>query len=199
MENNFYSVLLTLVSNNKDKFLGLLRRNGVLVNSKISADELTNVIISAMTKSESFKKEVVLFMSVLMSEKQDSGFANFGGNAFNVWRPESDTIFGTNTQTPTTTTSTTSTTTATPSKEFEQTTFGKITGSVFSLFDKYMQSEELKTRQKEATASQNIKASEVKLAELDKTPKTNTGLIVGLTIGGLALVGALVFFITKKK
>ena len=48
MENNFGLILLTQVSGNKEKFLGLLRRNGVLVNTNISNEDLTNMILKAM-------------------------------------------------------------------------------------------------------------------------------------------------------
>ena len=76
MENNFGLILLDLVRKNKDKFLGLLRRNGVLVNTNISSEDLTNMILKAMQKSESFKKETILLMGVLMGNS-DNSFANF--------------------------------------------------------------------------------------------------------------------------
>jgi hypothetical protein len=50
MKNNFGLLLLNLVRANKDKFLGLLRRNGVIVSSDVSAEFLTNLILRAMQK-----------------------------------------------------------------------------------------------------------------------------------------------------
>jgi hypothetical protein len=63
-------------------YVPLANRNGVLVNPKISSESLTNTIISAMTKSESFKREVVLLMTVLISDVKDDNFANIGGVTF---------------------------------------------------------------------------------------------------------------------
>jgi hypothetical protein len=199
MENNFYSTLLNLVTSNKDKFLGLLRRNGVLVNPKISSESLTNTIISAMTKSESFKREVVLLMTVLISDVKDDNFANTNGT-FSTLSPISPTLGYTNKYIPQTTNETTSTTTTTttqPAKAFGDTTVGKITDGLFSAFDKYLQSQQIKVREKEASAGQSIKADEVRLAELEKD-KDKTGLYVGLAIGGVAVVGLLVYLIAKK-
>ena len=79
MENNFGLILLDLVGKNKDKFLGLLRRNGVLVSTNVSNENLTNMILKAMQKSESFKKETIMLMGVLMAESSDDSFANSNG------------------------------------------------------------------------------------------------------------------------
>ncbi len=198
MENNFYSTLLNLVTNNKEKFLGLLRRNGVLVNPKVSSESLTNTIISAMTKSESFKREVVLLMTVLISDVKDDNFANTTGSTFSPTNPFSGLPTFDPNAFSTSTTSTTATTTSQPAKAFEDTTVGKITGGLFSAFDKYLQSQQIKVREKEASAGQSIKADEVRLAELNAQKPSNTGLYVGLAIGGVAVVGLLVYLIAKK-
>ena len=62
MENNFGLILLDSVRKNKDKYLGLLRRNGVLVSTNTSNEDLANMILKAMQKSDSFKKEAILLM-----------------------------------------------------------------------------------------------------------------------------------------
>jgi hypothetical protein len=196
MENNFGQILLQLVRTNKDKFLGLLRRNGVLVNTNVSNEVLTNTVLKAMQKSESFKKEAILLMGVLMSSS-DSSFANFStsspfGNlpTFdpNVFSPKDNT--------------TTTTTTNKPKKDFADTTVGKITDGLFGVFDKYLQSQEIKVREKEADTVAKGSDNEVKLKEIEKAKdedKGNVGLYIGLGIGGLALVGVLVYVIAKKK
>ena len=86
MENNFDLILLDLVRRNKDKFLGLLRRNGVLVNPNTSNVNLTNMLLGAMKKSESFKKEAIILMSVLTSGT-DSNFTNMSGSSFSPSNP----------------------------------------------------------------------------------------------------------------
>lgn len=196
MENNFGLILLDLVRKNKEKFLGLLRRNGVLVNTNTSNENLTNMILKAMQKSESFKKETILLMGVLMSSS-DSSFANFTN------LPQfSETLGYTNKYIPQTT-STTTTTTDKPKKDFADTTVGGIFDKLFTIGNKYLESKELDVRKVEAETTGKISENELKLEELggkekDKD-KSNVGLYIGLGIGGLALVGLLFYVISKKK
>jgi hypothetical protein len=198
MENNFGLILLDLVRKNKDKFLGLLRRNGVLVNTNTSNEDLTNMILKAMQKSVSFKKETILLMGVLMGNS-DGSFANVEGAFANVWRPTTDTIFGTGGGSTTTTT----TTTNKPKKDFADTTVGGIVDKLFTIGNKYLESKELDVRKVEAETGGKISDNEVKLNESDgkekDDEKSNVGLYIGLGVGGLALVGLLVYVISKKK
>jgi hypothetical protein len=195
MENNFGLILLDLVRKNKDKFLGLLRRNGVLVNTNTSNEDLTNMILKAMQKSESFKKETILLMGVLMSSS-DSSFANFTD------LPQfSDTLGYTNKYIPQTTNQTTSTTTTKtdkPKKDFADTTVGGIFDKLFIIGNKYLENKELDVRKVEAQAGQAIAVSNIP-SNVPPPPKSNTGLYIGLGVGGLALVGLLVYVISKKK
>lgn len=196
MENNFGLILLTQVSGNKEKFLGLLRRNGVLVNTNISNEDLTNMILKAMQKSESFKKETILLMGVLMGSS-DSSFLNAPGPFDNVWRPTTDTIFGTGG-------GSTTTTTDKPKKPFSETTVGTIFDKLSQLGNAYLKNKELDVRKSEAKAGGKISDNQVILnesggKEKDDDGKSNVGLYIGLGVGGLALVGLLVYVIAKKK
>lgn len=192
MENNFGLILLDLVRTNKEKFLGLLRRNGVLVNTNISNENLTNMILKAMQKSESFKKETILLMGVLMSSS-DSSFANVEGPFDNVWRPTTDTIFGTGV-------GSTTTTTDKPKKDFADTTVGGILDKLFVIGNKYLENKELDVRKVEAQAGQAIAVSNNTTSNTPPPPpKSNVGLYIGLGVGGLVLVGLLVYVISKKK
>lgn len=196
MENNFGLILLTQVSGNKEKFLGLLRRNGVLVNTNISNEDLTNMILKAMQKSESFKKETILLMGVLMGSS-DSSFLNAPGPFDNVWRPTTDTIFGTGG-------GSTTTTTDKPKKPFSETTVGTIFDKLSQLGNAYLKNKELDVRKSEAKAGSKISDNQVILnesggKEKDDDGKSNVGLYIGLGVGGLALVGLLVYVIAKKK
>lgn len=206
MENNFGQILLNLVSTNKDKFLGLLRRNGVLVNTNISNLGLTNMILKAMRKSETFKNEAFLLMSVLMSENNPylnfanmGGYSNVTGTSFNPTNPFS----ALPTFDPNAFASSESTSSTTAKKDFEDTTVGTILDKLFTLGNTYLTKEELAVRKAEAQAGQNISNNEVRILELgdDKKDdeKSNTGLYVGLAIGGVAVVGLLVYLIAKKK
>lgn len=203
MENNFGQILLNLVSTNKEKFLGLLRRNGVLVNTNVSNVDLTNMLLKAMQKSETFKKEAILLMGVLMSGKESySNFEGFGN------LPTFGTNLGFNSKyIPTTTNETTTTTETTTKKDFADTTVGNIVDKLFKLGEGYLKNKEYDARITEAKEGGRISENKVKLAELggesdddgkDKD-KDKTGLYVGLAVGGVAVVGVLVYLIAKKK
>ena len=201
MENNFGLILLTQVSGNKEKFLGLLRRNGVLVNTNISNEDLTNMILKAMQKSESFKKETILLMGVLMGSNDDA-FANFtSSNPFGGLPTFDSSLFGNETQTAQATTTSTS---DAPKKPFSETTVGTIFDKLSQLGNAYLKNKELDVRKVEAKTGGKISENQVKLnesggKEKDDDGKSNTGLYVGLAIGGVALIGLLVYLATKKK
>lgn len=197
MESNFGLILLVQVSKNKDKFLGLLRRNGVLVNSNVSNQELTNMVLKAMQKSETFKRETILLMSVLMSESNDGNFANMGGSSFSSSSPFS----GLPTFDPnafSSSSSSTSTSTTQPKKEFADTTVGKVTNQLFGAFDKFLQNKELDVRKVEAQAGQVIATTQGGSSSTPP-PKSNTGLYVALGLGGVVVVGLLIYLVAKKK
>jgi hypothetical protein len=201
MENNFGQILLQLVRTNKDKFLGLLRRNGVLVNTNVSNEVLTNTILKAMQKSESFKKEAILLMGVLMAESNDGAFSNYTG--FSTLPTFGTGVGYTSTLIPTATTTTSETTTTTnakPKKDFADTTVGTIFDKLFTIGNAYLTNKELDVRKAEAQAGTVIATSGSNTGVVTPTPpKSNTALYVGLGLGGLALVGALVYVIAKKK
>lgn len=195
MENNFGLILLDSVRKNKEKYLGLLRRNGVLVNTNTSCEDLTNMILKAMQKSDSFKKEAILLMGVLTSEKGDVNFANASGYFSNL------PTFDPNVFAPsgTSTTSTTTTTSTKPKKDFADTTVGTIFDKLFTLGNKYLENKELDVRKVEAQAGQVIAQTGNTQAQSTPAPTSNTGLYVALGIGGVALVGVLVYVIAKKQ
>lgn len=194
MENNFGLILLDLVGKNKDKFLGLLRRNGVLVGTNVSNEDLTNMILKAMQKSESFKKETIMLMGVLASS--DKNFSNYTG--FSNLPTFSDSLFGDDKKTTTSTTTTNKT-----KKDFADTTVGGIVDKLFTLGNSYLQNKELDVRKVEARTGGKISDNEVILDTKKKTKddeeKSNTGLYVALGIGGIALIGALIYVVSKKQ
>lgn len=203
MENNFGLILLTQVSGNKEKFLGLLRRNGVLVNTNISNEDLTNMILKAMQKSESFKKETILLMGVLMGSNDDA-FANTNGFFDKLKNNVSTEIGYENKYLKQTDTNIESATSDAPKKPFSETTVGTIFDKLSQLGNAYLKNKELDVRKVEAKTGGKISENQVKLnesggKEKDDDGKSNTGLYVGLAIGGVALIGLLVYLATKKK
>jgi hypothetical protein len=152
------------------------------------------MILKAMQKSESFKKETILLMGVLMGNS-DSSFANFSTSSPFSSLP----TFDPNIFSPTTTTTNTTTTkTDEPKKDFGDTTVGSILDKLFTLGNKYLENKELDVRKVEAQAGQAIAVSNIP-SNVPPPPKSNTGLYIGLGVGGLALVGLLVYVISKKK
>jgi len=198
MENNFGLILLNLVRNNRDKFLGLLRRNGVLVNAEVSNEDLANMILGAMKKSESFKKETALLMSVLVPQS-DSSFSNFTSSQF------TPTSFNTTpisqSVQPLVATTSTTTSDSKDKKKFEETTTGQIFGNLMNLANSYLKGKELDVRKEEARAVTQVGGSTPTSVDLgaDVPKKSNTGLYIGLGIGGLAIAGLIFYLVTKKK
>jgi hypothetical protein len=151
-----------------------------------------------MDKSESFKTEVLLLMSVLSN---DNAYSSFTG------LPTFSSESGINYQSqyfPSSTTATTTSTTSTDTKkEFGDTTFGQVFDKLLQGFNSYTNLKMSEADKAKAIASANISSNEVKLQESggskkdDEKPKV--GLYIGLAVGGLALVGALVYLIAKKK
>ena len=196
MENNFGLILLDSVRKNKDKYLGLLRRNGVLVSTNTSNEDLANMILKAMQKSDSFKKEAILLMGVLIAETSDGSFANYNGYFGNL--PKFDENLFSSPGSPTTTPKTTTKT----KKDFADTTVGGIVDKLFTIGNKYLENKELDVRKVEAETGGKISDNKLILdtKEKDKpNEKSNVGLYIGLGVGGLALVGVLVYVITKKQ
>lgn len=198
MENNFGLILLDSVRKNKEKYLGLLRRNGVLVSTNTSSEDLTNMILKAMQKSDSFKKEAILLMGVLISEKGDVNFANVSGYFSNLPTFDSNLFAPSGTST----TSTTTTTSTKPKKDFADTTVGNIVDKLFTIGNKYLENKALDVRKVEAQTGGKISDNQVILDKKEKDnpdEKSNVGLYIGLGVGGLALVGLLVYVISKKQ
>lgn len=188
MENNFGLILLDSVRNKKENYLGLLRRNGVLVDTKISNEDLTNKILKAMQKSDAFKTETITLMTVLMNNG-NSDFLNVDGK-FNF-----DPLgLGT-------TTTTTTATTTKPKKDFADTTVGTVFDKLFQTANLYLQNKDLDVRKAEAQAGQVIATSTggTQYNVPTTAPKNNTGLYVALGVGGVAVVGLLIFLAVKKK
>lgn len=200
MENNFGLILLDLVRKNRDKFLGLLRRNGVLVNAEVSNEDLANMILGAMKKSESFKRETALLMSVLISES-DSSFSNFTSPFPSSNLDTSPISGGVQPLLGGTTSGTSGTSSKDDKKEFEDTTTGQIFSGLMGFANSYLKGKELDVRKEEARAVSQVGGSTPINLDLgaDAPKKSNMGLYVGLGIGGLAIAGLIFYLVTKKK
>jgi len=182
--------MLNAVRGNREQYLGVLRRNGVMTNSSISNEDLTNKILKAMQKSEPFKKEAIVLTGIILSKSgSDSNFANYTGLSQNFASLQPN--YSSFQPISTTTTSQTST-----KKDFEDTTVGKIVDNLFKTANIYLQSKELDVRKKEAQTAGVIATSPT-----TKQPekKDNTALYVALGVGGVAVLGLIIYLATKKK
>jgi hypothetical protein len=126
-----------------------------------------------------------------MSESNDGSFANYNG--FSNLPTFSTSLFGDDKKTTTSTTTTTK-------KDFKDTTVGNIFDKLFTLGNKYLENKELDVREKEAKAGQII-AQQGGGSQTGSIPppKSNTGLYIALGIGGIALIGTLIYVVSKKK
>lgn len=192
MKVNFKTLLLNSIRKNKAKYLGILRRNGVLVKSTISNEALADTIIKAMDKSESFKKEVLVAVTVMEKETMNS----FDGTDFSSgigWAPQNGGLVATTSggfSTQTTSGGTTPPLNPTPAT---QSAFEKYLGIATNLFEKYKENKELDVRNKEADVI--LATAPLPVAE----PKSNTTLYIVLGLLGTATVGGLIYFAIKKK
>jgi hypothetical protein len=195
MENNFENLLDKLISTKKGKFLNLLRRNGVVVSPDIGLVELKGVMGNAMAKSKTFRDETYLLVTTLVTSDLDDNFANTSG----MFQPKDfgTDIFGTTT-TGGSTTSTTSTATST-AKPFGETTFGKVTDTISTWGNLWLKSLEIQKDKKQAEAQiavATVGGSQLNIPKAQ--PKSKTGLYVGLGLAGVAVVGVIIYFATKK-
>jgi hypothetical protein len=157
------------------------------------------MILKAMQKSDSFKKEAILLMGVLVGETKDGSFANMGGYSNASGYFSNLPTFDINTFSTTTSTTTTDAKKDKPKKDFADTTVGTIFDKLFTLGNSYLQNKELDVRKAEAKAGQVIAQQSGGSQAGTPAPKSNTGLYVALGIGGVALIGTLIYVVSKKQ
>jgi len=191
--------IMYVVRNRKSDVLGLLLKNGVVVPSNASDMTIALAVTNLLKVSKSFYLE---FTKLLISEDTISGMsANMSGSYANavgggvMFDPS---VFQGGTPTTTTTPKTT-----TPPKS----TSGNVSWLNQGLellqtgFQGYLQLDDNKTKRELADASVKISADEVtKKEDLPPTPKgLGTGAIIGISILGVAVVGLVVYLVTKNK
>jgi hypothetical protein len=187
------------------KLLALLTKNGVKYPSNATDLQIALIVTNLLKTSKSFRiefEQLVTEPDVIVGvfSGMDGAYSNFtfNPNQFdpNIFStlPPSKPITNLGLQK--------------PAKEKKD---GNFFGNALSLlqtgFAGYLALDENKTQKALADASVKIKDNDVKLAELGILPSGNetkvaglsTGTIVGLSIGGIVLVGAIVYFVTKKK
>jgi hypothetical protein len=206
----FEAILKYLVEKFPAKFIELLNRNGVLVDSFISPEALFDRIVYCMQKSVHFKTEAKLLIVALM--EKDTIFANFTDDFFTdtfsnngnyahadgpfstlpKFDPDTD-IYGNKNPKPSDTTKKPSDTTKKPLSE---STLGSIFGYIFKTADVFLENKQTDLEIKKVET-----ASEINKNKNDDVPPppNKTGLYVGLGVGGLVITGVIVFLIRKNQ
>lgn len=206
-DQNLSYVIAYAVVNDKQDLINFLSENAIIVKEKITDEELTSLVISALASSVKVQEN---FLTWLEFKARQNRFSNSTGY-FSTLPTFSPSVTGT-------TSGTTSTSTSTSSGFWSGFDAGAVTGiltSGLSLFGGLTQSKEQR-KAMEAQANAQIAAAnaqatsdmtQLQIAQLQlqaaqasgSKPKSNTALIVVGVVGGLAVLGTVIYFVTRKK
>jgi len=183
--------IMYVIKNKKNEVISLLLKNGVTIPSNATNLQMGVIVTNLLKSSKSFYKDfskLLLNQDVVvgMSSNMSGSYLNVEGFDFSKYTidpsPFSDS------------TSTTSTTSTSPSKT------GFINQGLNILqtaFQGYLQLDDNKTKRELANASVIISEKET----VTPPPPTglSTGAIIGLSLLGIAVVGAIAYVIIKKQ
>ena len=208
---NLAYIIAFAIVNDKQGLINFLSENAVIVKEKITDQELTTLVINSLNSSVKVQENFIAWIS----EKTNNGYANTTGfSAPTV----SSTLGWNSTLIPTSGTSTTATT-STSSGFWSGFDAGAVTGiltSGLSLFGGLTQSKEQRKALEAqanaqiaaANAQSNSDLTQLEIAKLqlqatlagkNGSSGSNTTLIVIGVIGGLAILGTVVYLVTRKK
>jgi hypothetical protein len=187
--------IMYVIKTKKNEVISLLLKNGVTVPSNANDMQIGVIVTKLLKSSKSFYKEfskLLLSQDVVigMSSNMSGSYANVNG-MFDFSKYTIDpSPFSDSTSTP----STTSTTNSSASKT------GFINQGLNILqtaFQGYLQLDDNKTKRELANASVIISEKEI----VTPPPPTglSTGAIIGLSLLGIAVVGAIAYVIIKKQ
>lgn len=206
-DQNLSYVIAYAVVNDKQDLINFLSENAIIVKEKITDEELTSLVISALASSVKVQEN---FLTWLEFKARQNRFSNSTGY-FSTLPTFSPSVTGT-------TSGSTTTSTSTSSGFWSGFDAGAVTGiltSGLSLFGGLTQSKEQR-KAMEAQANAQIAAAnaqatsdmtQLQIAQLQlqaaqasgSKPKSNTALIVVGVVGGLAVLGTVIYLVTRKK
>lgn len=207
-DQNLSYVIAYAVVNDKQDLINFLSENAIIVKEKITDEELTSLVISALASSVKVQEN---FLTWLEFKARQNRFSNSTGY-FSTLPTFSPSVTGT-------TSGSTTTSTSTSSGFWSGFDAGAVTGiltSGLSLFGGLTQSNDQR-KAMEAQAKAQIAlaqaqagsdATQLQIAQMqlaaaqanvNKSGGSNTTLIVVAVIGGIALLGTVVYFVTRKK
>lgn len=206
-DQNLSYVIAYAVVNDKQDLINFLSENAIIVKEKITDEELTSLVISALASSVKVQEN---FLTWLEFKARQNRFSNSTGY-FSTLPTFSPSVTGT-------TSGSTTTSTSTSSGFWSGFDAGAVTGiltSGLSLFGGLTQSQDQRKAMEAqanaqialAQAQQSGNLTQLEIAKLQlqaaqasgSKPKSNTALIVFGVVGGLAVLGTVIYFVTRKK
>jgi len=186
--------IMYVIKTKKNEVISLLLKNGVTIPSNANDIQIGIIVTKLLKSSKSFYKEfskLLLNQDVVvgMSSNMSGSYANFEGFDFTQYKIDPS-PFSDSTSTPSTTSKTT--TTSSNTNWLNQGLNILQTG-----FQGYLQLDDNKTKRALADASVIISEKET----VTPPPPTglSTGAIIGLSLLGIAVVGAIAYVIIKKQ
>lgn len=206
-DQNLSYVIAYAVVNDKQDLINFLSENAIIVKEKITDEELTSLVISALASSVKVQEN---FLTWLEFKARQNRFSNSTGY-FSTLPTFSPSVTGT-------TSGSTTTSTSTSSGFWSGFDAGAVTGiltSGLSLFGGLTQSQDQRKAMEAqanaqialAQAQQSGNLTQLEIAKLQlqaaqasgSKPKSNTALIVVGVVGGLAVLGTVIYLVTRKK
>lgn len=182
--------IMYVIKNKKNEVIALLLKNGVAIPSNATDIQIGVIVTDLLKSSKSFYKD---FSKILLSQDVVVGMSsNMSGSYANA-----DGLFSQYTVAPSpfsNSTTTPSTTSTSPSKT------GFINQGLNILqtaFQGYLQLDDNKTKRELANAS--VQISENPTVAPPPPTGMSTGAIIGLSLLGIAVVGAIAYVIIKKQ
>ena len=172
-EKDFYNVAVATIKTNKDGVIAIIRKNGIAINSGANDQTIQNAVLSLLKTSPAFKKD---FGDLIM-------MANSSYSA------DGDTTDPTNTK----------------PKEVKKVKSG-FWGEVFNpdytrtTLDNIMNIVSVKLGAGNTTPYAGMNNANLSLPEDGNTANKglSVGSIVGISLGVIAIIGAVVYFVRKK-
>jgi len=200
---NLSYIIAFAVINDKQDLINFLSSNAVIVKANVSDDELTSIAVNALSSSTKLQQNFLDWIAL----KTNKGYANSNGYFSNL--PSFDTSVGVGGG---------STSSSSSSGFWSGVDAGAVTGILsagLNLFGGLTQSKEqrkaLEAQAKAQIAQANAQANsdltqleiaklqlQASLANKQTSGSSNTIVIVGVVVG-LAILGTVVYFVTKKK
>lgn len=204
---NLSYVIAYAVVNDKQDLINFLSENAIIVKENITDEELISLVISALASSVKVQENFLIWLEFKTNTNKHLNSTGFVNPGFDF----STSVSGGNTLT--------TTTSSTSSGFWSGFDAGAVTGILTSglgLFGSLTQSKEQR-KALEAQANAQIAlaqaqagsdATQLQIAQMqlaaaqanvNKSGSSNTVLIIVGVVGGLAILGTVIYFVTRKK